>query len=102
MTQLSQNIVDTIAAIPKGKVLSYGAVAALSGNPRAARQVSWLLKTQTDKRNLPWFRVINSAGEISIKDPHGYEIQKSLLEAEGIIFDNKDKVDLHVYMWNGL
>lgn len=101
MTQLSQNIVDTIAAIPIGKVLSYGAVAALSGNPGAARQVSWLLKSQTDKNNLPWFRVINSAGTISIKDPHGYQLQKSLLESEGVIFDNRGRVNLHIFMWDG-
>lgn len=102
MTKLSQKIVDTIAAIPKGKVLSYGAVAAISGLPRGARQVSWLLKSQTEKRNLPWFRVINSSGKISIKDPYLYEEQKQLLESEGIIFNNKDIVDLNIFMWNGI
>ena len=101
MTQLSQKIIDIIASIPKGKVLSYGAVSALAGNPRAARQVSWLLKTQTDKHNLPWFRVINSRGLISIKDPDGYLTQKNMLIAEGIILDDCDKVNLNIYMWNG-
>ncbi len=102
MTTLSQKIVDVIASIPRGKVLSYGAVAALSGNPRAARQVSWLLKSQTEKLNLPWHRVISSKGTISIKDGHGYLMQKHLLEDENILFDIKDKINLSLYMWNGI
>lgn len=99
MTKLSEDIIKTILSIPPGKVLSYGAVAALSGNPGASRQVSWLLRSQTGKYNLPWFRVINSRGKISIKDPHGSMIQKELLQSEGIIFDNKDTIDLKKYLW---
>lgn len=99
MTKLSQEIVNIISNIPKGSVLSYGAVAALSGSPGAARQVSWLLKTQTKKYNLPWHRVINSKGKISIKDGHGYALQKSLLEDEGVVFDDDDKIDLNLFMW---
>lgn len=99
MTKLSKNIVNTILSIPPGKVLSYGAVAALSGNPNASRQVSWLLRSQTEKYNLPWFRVINSMGKISIKDPHGYMIQKELLQSEGVMFNNKDTIDLNKYLW---
>lgn len=101
MTELSKQIVNTILSIPEGKVLSYGAVAALSGNPGAARQVSWLLKSQTNKYNLPWHRVISSKGKISIKDYHGYALQKSLLESEGVIFDDKDNVNLELYLWDG-
>lgn len=101
MTELSQRIVNTIGGIPKGKVLSYGAVAVLSGNPRAARQVSWLLKSQTRIFNLPWFRVVNSMGTISIKEYEGYNQQKSLLESEGVIFGDKDIIDLRIYMWDG-
>lgn len=101
MTKLSQQIVQIISSIPKGKVLSYGAVAALAGSPRAARQVSWLLKTQTDKHNLPWHRVINSKGSISIKEFHGYSLQKQLLESEGIVFDRNDKIDLELFLWDG-
>lgn len=102
MTQLSHKIVDIILSIPHGKVLSYGGVAALAGNPRAARQVSWLLKTQTEIYNLPWHRVISSKGLISIKDYTGNAIQQSLLESEGISFNGKGYIDLNKYMWNGL
>lgn len=102
MTELSRLIVNIILSIPPGKVLSYGGVAFLSGNPKAARQVSWLLKTQTKKFNLPWFRVINSKGFISIKNSDGYILQKVLLESEGIVFDSNDRVDLKKYSWNGL
>jgi methylated-DNA-protein-cysteine methyltransferase related protein len=102
MTKLSQELVNIIASIPSGKVLSYGVVAALGGSPRAARQVSWLLKTQTHKFNLPWYRVVNSKGSISIKDYDGYQLQKNLLESEGILFNKNDIIDLKIYMWNGL
>lgn len=101
MTDLSDRIIEIILSIPKGKVLTYGSVAALAGCPRAARQVSWLLKTQTDKLNLPWHRVINSKGKISIKDFNGYHLQKILLEEEGIIFDENETVNLKYFMWNG-
>ncbi|MGL1892035.1 MAG: MGMT family protein [Spirochaetaceae bacterium] len=101
MTELSEKIVNTILNIPNGKVLSYGAVAALAGHPGAARQVSWLLNSQTKRLNLPWFRVINSKGTISIKDSEGYLMQKELLENEGIVFNHKDQIDLKIYMWDG-
>lgn len=102
MNELSNQIVKTIKSIPYGKVLSYGAVAALSGNPRAARQVSWILKSQTKKLDLPWHRVINSQGKISIKDPTGHLLQKRLLEEEGVLFSNSGKVDLTIFQWNGV
>lgn len=100
MTDLSKRIVDIIKSIPRGKVLSYGDVAALAGAPGAARQVSWLLRTQTEKYNLPWFRVINSKGRISIKDFVGYELQKSHLLEEGVDIDDKDYISKTSF-WDG-
>lgn len=102
MTELSKRIVQKIKSVPKGKVLTYGGVAALAGSPRGARQVSWLLKSQTDKENLPWWRIINSKGRISIKDPVGYSLQKKYLEDEGVKFDSTDHIDLNIYLWRGV
>jgi len=68
----------------------------LAGNPRAARQVSWILHSSTKKYNLPWHRVINSKGLISFEDR---DYQKNLLEQEGIIVSNRFKVDLKKYLW---
>lgn len=102
MTEFTKKIVYFIKNIPEGKVLTYGRVAALAGNPKGARQVSWTLRTQTEKETLPWHRVIGSKGTISIKDDHGYKIQKDLLENEGVVFGLKDKIDLDEYMWDGM
>jgi len=96
---LSQKIINTVKKIPKGKVATYGQIAAMAGNPQAARQVVRILHTCSEKEALPWFRVINSKGQISLKPGSGYELQKSLLEDEGIIFDDNDKVDSKKYGW---
>lgn len=86
--------------IPKGKVATYGQVAALAGNPKAARQVVRLLHSSSDKDKLPWHRVINSKGGISLSGGQGYELQKAMLKAEGVRFKLNDLVDLTVYGWS--
>lgn len=99
MNDFSKRVIKVIQSIPSGKVLSYGRVALLAGSPYAARQVGWLLNTQTEKYNLPWHRIISSKGCISIKDSIANIAQKNLLEEEGVIFDN-NKINLDIYMWN--
>ncbi len=95
----TERIVEVISKIPTGYVLTYGAVAELAGNPRAARQVSWALKSLSGKYKLPWHRVINSKGEISLPSRRGKELQQELLEAEGVKFTTSGKVDLSMYLW---
>ncbi len=96
-----QRVRETIREIPYGCVATYGQIAALAGNPRAARQVAWVLHSCSRKDNLPWHRVINSLGGISLKPAYGYEAQHSLLEKEGIEFDDRDRVDLTRYLYKG-
>lgn len=84
-----------IKQIPYGKVATYGQIAFYAGSPRAARQVAWVLHSSSERDNLPWHRVINGKGKISLKPGLGYELQRSLLEAEGITFDEADEVDLN-------
>lgn len=100
MTIFTLNIINIIKSIPAGRVMTYGKVATLAGNPKGARQVSWVLKTQTAKHHLPWHRIIGKDGKIKIKDYESSFIQRSLLEAEGIKFDLKGKIDLNTYEWN--
>lgn len=89
---LTERIIDVIQNIPYGYVLSYKEVAELAGNPLAARHVARVLSSSSDKYNLPWWRVVSSKMEVSIKDPVGREEQISLLKSEGIQFiDNKIK-----------
>ncbi len=99
MNEFSQRVVKIIKSVPEGKVLSYGRVALLAGSPYAARQVGWLLRSMTEKYDLPWQRIINSQGKISIKNPLLFVEQKALLEGEGIEFKNNDTIDLTIYMW---
>jgi len=95
----TQGILDVIQAIPEGCVLSYGRVAALAGNPRGARQVSRILHSMSRKHDLPWHRVVNAAGRISLPRGRGYELQKALLESEGVYFSPAHTIDLTIYLW---
>jgi methylated-DNA-protein-cysteine methyltransferase-like protein len=94
-----RRVVNVIKKIPRGKVATYGQIAALAGNPRGARQVAWVLHSASDKEKLPWQRVINSKGTISLPRYGGYELQKALLVKEKIKFDGNDGVDLARFQW---
>lgn len=98
-SELTQRIIDIIRAIPEGSVATYGQVARLAGNPRAARQVSRILHTFSRKEGLPWHRVINREGRISLKPMQGYEEQRERLESEGVVFDSTARVDLDRFLW---
>jgi len=95
-----KQVIRIIKKIPKGKVATYGQIAAMAGNPRAARQVVRALHTSSEKENLPWYRVINGKGRISLKPGYGYEIQKGSLEQEGIVFNERDTIDLDRFLWS--
>ncbi len=88
-----------IKQIPAGKVASYGLIAAHAGNPRAARQVAWILHSLSVKEKLPWHRVVNRNGKIALRKFTGYEIQKQLLLQEGVVFDKTDTIDLNLHLW---
>lgn len=99
MLPFTQKVINIIKAIPPGKVLTYGRIAALGGKPNGARQVSRFLHSMSAKHDLPWHRVINAKGEISLKKSRGYELQKALLESEGVTFSLTSRVDLKIYLW---
>lgn len=100
-TEFHTCAVTVIKKIPKGKVATYGQIAALAGNPRGARQVVRTLHSSSGKEDLPWHRVISSKGMISLPSGRGYELQKKLLENEGVEFDRRDRVDLKRFLWQG-
>ena len=95
----TERIKQLIKQIPVGKVATYGQIAIYAGNPRASRQVAWILHSSSRKDNLPWHRVINSKGRISLPKDRGYDLQKKLLENEGVVFDEDDFIDLDEYIW---
>ncbi len=88
-----------IKKIPAGKVATYGQISFLAGHFNGARQVSWILHSCSKKDKLPWHRVINQKGTISLKPGFGYEKQKQLLEAEGVEFDDRQRIDLDRFQW---
>jgi methylated-DNA-protein-cysteine methyltransferase related protein len=95
---LTDSIIEIVLSIPKGKVATYGQIAALAGSPLAARAVVRVLNSSSEKYKLPWFRVVNSKGKISLPKGGGYEMQKQMLEAEGIVFNKNDKIDFNKFL----
>lgn len=96
----SKQVIKIIKRIPAGKVATYGQIATLAGNNKAARQISRILHSSSGKYELPWHRVINRKGKISLNPGDGYELQKMLLENEKIQFDKNDRIDLSRFGWN--
>lgn len=90
-------ILATVALIPIGKVATYGQIAELAGCKGASRAVGRHMRTLPDNTELPWHRVVNAQGKISI--PHqGAIVQRARLEAEGVVFDG-EKISLKTYLW---
>ena len=91
-----------VARIPYGRVATYGQVAVLAGLPRRARLVGHAMRELPDGSNLPWQRVINAAGRVSRRSGLGVEegYQRHLLEEEGVVFDERGRVDLDRFGWD--
>ena len=90
-----QRIYAAVRRIPRGRVATYGQVAELAGLEGQARQVGYALHALPARSNVPWHRVINARGEISLRrGSDAHELQRMLLEGEGIEFDEAGRVDL--------
>lgn len=94
-----QRIWQIVAAIPYGHVCTYGDVALLSGSPRAARQVGGVLSRLPEGTTLPWHRVVNRHGTISLQGDSLLR-QRDALEAEGIEVSDEGQLDLETYRWD--
>jgi methylated-DNA-protein-cysteine methyltransferase-like protein len=94
----TRRVVGIIRSIPEGRVCTYGLLAASAGNPRAARQVSRILHSCSEKEGLPWHRVVNRDGRISLTGP-AHDVQKSRLMAEGVLFSPGGALDLDHVLW---
>jgi methylated-DNA-protein-cysteine methyltransferase-like protein len=91
-----------VCQIPPGKVATYGQVAEVVGGC-SARLVGYAMAAlrHMDRPEVPWQRVINRKGKISIHDPFGKYIQRQLLEEEGVFFDKNDCVNFQEFGWLG-
>ncbi len=95
-----RRIYDTVRRIPRGRVATYGQVAELAGLAGHARQVGYALNGLPEGSDVPWHRVLNAQGRISLGGGRGFgEVQRKLLEREGVRFDRAGRVDLAVYRW---
>ncbi len=96
-------IYTQVRRIPKGKVATYGQIAALCGSPRAAQVVGWALRALKPNSKIPWQRVINQAGMISIENMDApKELQVKLLQQEGVDVTRREGnfwVDLKKFGW---
>jgi len=96
----SDRVYETVRRIPPGRVASYGDIAALLGTPRAARGVGWALHALDGDSDVPWWRVINKRGAISIRHPDvSPKVQRAMLEDEGVRFDRAGCVDWAAVRW---
>ena len=99
-----ERIYAIVRQVPPGKVATYGQIAALLGPGMPPRIVGFALHGLPDNSNVPWYRVVNSKGKISLPSERGaYDsLQQQLLEKEEIEFDSNGKIDLSLYLWRPL
>lgn len=93
-----EKIYRVVKQIPYGKVATYGQVAMMAGNPRWARVVGYALHNNPDPENIPCYRVVNREGRVAPAFAFGGEnVQRELLEKEGIVFETDGHIDLEKY-----
>ena len=97
-TSTYQKFYAVIRRVPRGRVATYGQIATLAGLPGHARQVGYALHALRGSTTVPWQRVINAAGRISLRPMTGGISQRMLLEKEGVVFDG-ERVSLARYAW---
>lgn len=101
--RLYDRIYDMVRLIPPGKVTTYGRIAELVGGC-TARMVGYAMAALKSGKapDVPWQRVINAQGKVSVHgDGFGNAIQRLKLEEEGVVFDNKDRIDFTRFSWQG-
>lgn len=90
-----------VRRIPHGRVATYGQIAELAGLEGHARQVGYALHNLPARNNVPWHRVINAKGEISPRSAgESHELQRMLLENEGVEIDLRGRIDLKKFRWS--
>lgn len=101
MSGYYDDVYEIVKRIPRGKVSTYGRIAKMTPVPRGARGVGWALAGlgPEQAQDVPWWRVINAAGRIS--NEINAALQRELLEAEGVRFDDRGYVDLERFLWQG-
>lgn len=103
MKDFYQKVYEIVAKIPKGKIATYGQIAAILGQPRSARIVGWAMKAAPEHLHLPCHRVVNRLGELAPDYAFGSsDVQRGLLLSEGITFDEEGRINVKKHLWNGI
>ena len=98
MSKFRKGVIKVVSMIPRGKVVSYGQVALYIGVPRAGRQVGWILNQLEEKASIPWWRVVNNEGRISIKGSRfTANDQREFLLGEGVEVSGDFTFDIEKY-----
>lgn len=92
-------IYAAVRRVPRGRVATYGQIAAVAGLPGHARQVGYALHALKASTSVPWQRIINAKGMISLRPMRGGVSQRLLLQGEGVTFDVAGRVSLSKYGW---
>lgn len=105
--QFRLKVYEAVSTIPEGRVMTYGGIAAIISKPPGidslafkrirARWVGYALKSCPEE--LPWWRVVNSEGKVSLRAGHGPHIQHELLKEEGVVLDEDGQMKLDRYLW---
>ena len=100
MCSFFERVYQIVMRIPLGKVLSYGDVARMAGSPRSSRQVGWALHCNPRPGEIPCHRVLFRDGSVSSGFAFGGpQVQRAMLEAEGVVFDENNKTDMQKFRW---
>ena len=100
-TGVHESIYRIARLIPSGRVATYGQIAAFAGRC-TPRMVGYAMASIPSGSDVPWHRVINSRGTVSLRSgSDGHEVQRGMLESEGVVFDERGRVDLERFAWTG-
>ena len=95
---MKERVYEFLKTVPRGKVITYGQIAAFLGNRNLARAVGNILHSNPDPAHIPCHRVVNSRGEVAANFAFGGgTAQRALLEEEGIVFETNGRIDLEKY-----
>lgn len=100
MGERNSRVYAVVRRIPRGRVASYGQVAAWAGLGRGARQVGYALHALPPGSDVPWHRVVNAQGRVSPRSTHGPELEQRIrLELEGVRFDAAGRIAMERFRW---
>jgi methylated-DNA-protein-cysteine methyltransferase-like protein len=97
MKPYTEYVIKIIKSIPEGYVMTYGQIAELAGSARGARQVVRILHSLSKAHELPWHRVVNTKGEVAIRDDESRFQQMLYLREEGVEVDDEGRIELDIY-----